>query len=162
MRVYRVLHPRHAETPLDGEGSFRFGGRWSSPGTRVAYTSSTSSLAKIEYLIHSPEDLLPATELRICVIDVPDKTRRRIVDEDTLPSNWRDVPGPVGLQTIGDEWIRKAEEAVLDIPSIHVATGIPERNFLISPQHSDVRWIKVVARLPFLYDARLLRRPRRK
>lgn len=162
MQIYSVLHPRHAEAPLDGEGSFLFGGRWSSRGTRVAYTSGTSSLAKIEYLVHAPEELLPITELLICVIDVPENIRRETVNEVTLPSNWRDIPGPIELQTIGDEWVRKAGAPLLEIPSIHVATGIPERNFLINPQHPDFGAIKITAKLPFSYDARLLRQQKRK
>jgi len=51
-RVYRIVRKLYAKKPVDGEGAFRFGGRWSSPGTRLAYTSQHLSLAMIEYYIH--------------------------------------------------------------------------------------------------------------
>lgn len=33
------LRRPYASNPLNGEGAYRFGGPWSSPGTRLAYTS---------------------------------------------------------------------------------------------------------------------------
>src|ERR1019366_10021914 len=39
IRVYRIVREPYSKSPLDGEGSYRFGGRWSSPGTRLAYTA---------------------------------------------------------------------------------------------------------------------------
>src|SRR2546427_12490373 len=64
-RVYRILRKRYAKTPFDGEGAYRYGGRWASPGIRLAYASEHLSLAMIEYFVHldrddPPPDLLIA------------------------------------------------------------------------------------------------------
>ncbi|MGA2601398.1 MAG: RES domain-containing protein [Bryobacteraceae bacterium] len=69
-RVYRILRKRYARTPFDGEGAFRFGGRWSSPGNRLVYTSERLSLAMIEYYIHIDSDDSPP-ELVVATADVP-------------------------------------------------------------------------------------------
>ena len=47
MRVYRLARLLFAASPFDGEGSYRFGGRWSSPGTRVVYTAEHLSLENL-------------------------------------------------------------------------------------------------------------------
>ena len=59
-KVYRVLRKLYARTPLDGEGAYLYGGRWSSAGTRLAYTSEHQSLAMLEYFVHlDPDDAPP-------------------------------------------------------------------------------------------------------
>jgi RES domain-containing protein len=65
-KVYRVLRKAFARAPFDGEGAYRYGGRWSSVGTRLSYTSEHQSLAMLEYFVHldaddSPDDLVLAT-----------------------------------------------------------------------------------------------------
>ena len=65
-RVFRVLREAYARAPFDGEGAYRYGGRWSNPGTRLVYTSEHQSLAMLEYFVHldpedAPNDLVLAT-----------------------------------------------------------------------------------------------------
>jgi len=56
-RVYRILRKPYSKTAFDGEGAYRFGGRWSSPGVRLAYAAEHLSLAIVEYFVHlDPED----------------------------------------------------------------------------------------------------------
>src|SRR5258706_4412709 len=38
-RVFRILRRPYSKKPLDGEGAYRFGGRWSRPGVWIAYTA---------------------------------------------------------------------------------------------------------------------------
>jgi RES domain-containing protein len=54
MRVFRVAPRERASSPLDGEGSFRYGGRWSNAGTRIAYASTIPELARLEHSLHLP------------------------------------------------------------------------------------------------------------
>ena len=61
-----MLRKAFARAPLDGEGAYLYGGRWSSPGTRLAYTSEHQSLAMLEYFVHleaeeAPPDLVLVT-----------------------------------------------------------------------------------------------------
>src|ERR1017187_3519149 len=57
MDGWRISKLRYADPPaaaFDGEGSRRRGGRWTPPGTRVAYASSSLALATLEYFVSGP------------------------------------------------------------------------------------------------------------
>ena len=98
-----MLRATFARTPFDGEGAYRYGGRWSSMGTRLAYASEHQSLAMLEYFVHldpedSPDDLVLATA------DVPDNLSRERIETTGLPASWRETPAPPELAQIGDEF----------------------------------------------------------
>src|ERR1700733_1524449 len=116
MRVFRVLRAAFARAPFDGEGAYRYGGRWSSPGTRVAYASEHQSLAMLEYFVHlDPEDA--PDDLVLATADVPDSVSRERVPAREMPTHWRETPAPPGLARIGDELVKKAEICLLLVPS---------------------------------------------
>jgi RES domain-containing protein len=160
-RVYRVLRKAYARTPLDGEGAYLFGGRWSSPGTRLVYTSQHQSLAMLEYFVHldaadAPPDLVLVTA------EVPNDLSRQRVAVDDLPSTWRRSPAPAELARIGDEFVRKAANCVLSVPS---ALAPNENNWLLNPQHPGFGRVVVSRIEPLIYDERMVgasRRTRRK
>ena len=149
-RVYRILRKPYADKPLNGEGAFRFGGRWSSPGVRIAYTSEYVSLAMIEYFVHVSVDD-PPRDLVLITAEIPDGTSRRIVKIPDLPPDWRRTPSPPELSAIGDKFALEAKEAILIVPSAIVPL---EANWLINPQHESFRNISVSAVEAFDYDAR--------
>ena len=47
-----MLRKRYGRAPFDGEGAYRYGGRWSSPGIRLSSASEHQSLALL--LAHLP------------------------------------------------------------------------------------------------------------
>jgi len=156
--VFRVLRAAYARNPFDGEGAYRYGGRWSSPGTRLAYTSEHQSLAMLEYFVHldpedSPDDLVLATA------DIPDTLSRERVEAAELPANWRETPAPPELAQIGDEFVRRAENCLLLIPS---ALAAQENNWLINPQHPEFSQITMNPPEPLRYDPRMFRGGRRR
>ncbi len=158
MRVFRVLRAAYARTPFDGEGAYRYGGRWSSPGTRLAYASEHQSLAMLEYFVHldpedSPDDLVLATA------DIPESVPRERIQSTDLPARWRESPAPPALAQIGDEFARKAENCVLVVPS---ALAVMENNWLINPQHPEFGQIRVNPAEPLQYDPRMFRRGARR
>ncbi|MBI5085164.1 MAG: RES family NAD+ phosphorylase [Acidobacteria bacterium] len=115
-RVYRILRKSYAKSPLDGEGSFLCGGRWSSPGTRLAYTAEHQSLAMIEYFVHleledAPKDLVVVT------VEIPDDVSRLRMAPRRLPAHWRQSPAPPAAAAIGDRFVREARAAILIVPS---------------------------------------------
>jgi RES domain-containing protein len=74
-RVFGILRKPYSKKPLDGEGAYRFGGRWSSPGVRIAYTAEHLSLAMLEYFVpFDAED--PPKDLVVVTADVPDNVPR--------------------------------------------------------------------------------------
>jgi RES domain-containing protein len=150
IRVYRLVREPYSKTPLDGEGSFLFGGRWSSPGTRIAYTAEHLSLAMIEYFVHIDAND-PPKDLVVVAADIPDDVSRVVLNPHELPSNWRQVPAPPGLVSIGDSFAAERKSAILVLPSALVPS---ESNWLINPLHSEFAEIKMHPPEPFRYDAR--------
>jgi len=153
MRVFRVLRAAYARAPFDGEGAYRYGGRWSSPRTRVAYASEHQSLAMLEYFVHldpedAPDDLILATA------NVPDKISRARLELKSLPANWRTIPAPPALAKIGDDFIQKAEACLFLVPS---ALANHENNCLINPLHPEFKQITLNAVEPLRYDRRMFK-----
>ena len=155
-RLYRVLRKTFARAPFDGEGAYRYGGRWSSPGTRLSYTSEHQSLAMLEYFVHldvddSPEDLV------LAVAEVPDDLVRERVDTINLPANWRESAAPSVLARLGDEFARREENCLLLVPSVLAPN---ENNCLINPAHTDYKRITVQKVEALSYDPRMFRKQR--
>jgi len=156
-QLYRVLRKAYAGTPLDGEGAYLYGGRWSSEGTRLAYTSEHQSLAMLEYFVHldavdAPPDLVLVTA------EVPDDLRKQRIAVDELPSNWRRSPAPAELARIGDEFVRKSGYCILTVPS---ALAPKEDNWLLNPLHAGFGRVVVSRVEPLIYDERMFGASRR-
>jgi RES domain-containing protein len=149
-RVFRILRKLYSKKPLDGEGAYLFGGRWSSPGVRIAYTSEHLSLAMLEYFVHfDSED--PPKELMVVTADVPDSVPRISVAPKQLPEEWRQAPPPPALAAIGDQFVRRERAAVLIVPS---ALAPSESNWLMNPGHPAFARIRVNPPEPFQYESR--------
>jgi len=88
-----VLRKKYAGTPFDGEGAYRYGGRWSSPGIRLSYTSEHQSLAVLEYFVHLDKDD-PPSDLVLAIGEVPNDLSRKRIDIADLPKNWRAPAAP--------------------------------------------------------------------
>jgi len=160
MNVYRVGYRIYAANPLDGEGSFLFGGRWSSVGTRMAYTSTTLSLAMAEFLAHvNVDDFDPDTApaLSYMTAIIPDESVRTLEQIGVdLPESWSAVPAPASDAVVGDDWLRSGVSLALIVPSVHLPIATPERNILIDPTHRDFE--RVTWTLDeFTFDRRLVR-----
>ena len=104
-RVSRVLRKNYAH-PFDGEGAYRYGGRWSSPGLRLSYRSEHQSLALLEYFVHLDKDDPPA-DLVLAVAEVPDEMSRERIEVSQLAANWRAPTAPLELTRIGDLFCEK-------------------------------------------------------
>jgi len=156
-RVYRVLRAAYARAPFDGEGAYRYGGRWSSPGTRLAYSSEHQSLAMLEYFVHlDPEDA--PDDLVLATAEVPESVSREQVRAKQLPANWRETPAPPELAQTGDEFVKRAKTCLLLVPS---ALAVNENNWLINPQHPEFKQITVNPPEPLRYDPRMFGRGHR-
>jgi len=149
-RVYRIVRKPYSQTPLDGEGTFRYGGRWSSVGTRLAYTSEHLSLAMIEYFVHLDRDDSPK-DLVTVIAEIPDGVLKTSITPSQLPENWRQSPPPAELTGIGDQFVRHAAAAILIVPS---ALATAESNWLVSPRHPEFSGIRVHSVEAFGYDSR--------
>ncbi len=155
-RVYRVLRKAYAQAPFDGEGAYHFGGRWSSPGTRLSYASEHQSLAMLEFFVHLDEDN-PPIDLVLAVAEIPEAIARERLDHRSLPRNWREPAAPSELARFGDEFVRLGKSCLLIVPSV---LAPEEANYLINPLHPEFGSIALLATEPLQYDARLFRNGR--
>lgn len=153
-RVYRVLRKAYARAPFDGEGAYRYGGRWSSPGTRLSYTSEHQSLAMLEYFVHLNQDDSPG-DLVLAIAEVPAGLSRETVAAANLPINWRDSAASPELTQFGDKFVQRGKHCLLLVPSV---LAPHENNCLLNPAHPDYRKIIVRGAEPLHYDPRLFRK----
>ena len=125
MDGWRISKRRYANPPaaaFDGEGSRRRGGRWTPPGARVAYASSSLALAALEYFVNlGPEDA--PSDLVSIRISIPDGVRCERVNISSLPQSWRGVPFPQELWAVGERWLVSASSVCLLVPSAVVTQG---------------------------------------
>ncbi len=149
MHVYRLLRREFAlPDPFSGEGSFLYGGRWSSPGTRLSYASTYRSLAVLEYRAHI-DPAFASQDLVIATLVIPDDVL--IAPTPPLPENWRQTPAPEALREVGDRFVAACEAAAMLVPSVIVPE---ESNVLINPKHPDMG--RVAELVEFQFDSRPL------
>lgn len=152
MIVWRIARKRHQA--LDGEGARLYGGRWSSEGKPIVYTSTTLSLAALEYLVHV-EPLLAPDDLVAIEIDVPvdDHAGARVEPGQFPAGDWRQYPAPEWQAELGDMWADDGTFLWLAVPSVIVPQ---EYNVLINPRHRRMMEAQVVSTRAFSFDKRLL------
>jgi RES domain-containing protein len=71
-----------------------------------------------------------------------------------MPTYWRETPAPSELAQIGDDFVKKAENCLLAVPS---ALAVNENNWLINPGHPEFKKIALRATEPLRYDSRMFR-----
>jgi len=153
--VYRVLRRAYTRNPFDGEGAYRYGGRWSSPGVRLSYSSEHQSLAMLEYFVHLDKDD-PPTDLVLAVAEVPEDVPKESVQMNDLPANWRAGSAPPELTRFGDEFVSAGTSCVPSVLAPH------ENNCLINPAHPEFGRIVVRELEPLNFDERMFeKRPHR-
>lgn len=151
LTAYRICKTKHAATWFDGEGAYRFGGRWNSRGTRLLYTAGSLSLAALEMLVHlNDEEILLAYSYAAAEFD--ENLILSVEDFRSLPENWSDSPPPLEIQRIGDEWAREQASVVLKVPTSILPV---EFNYLINVQHPEFSKVKLGVPQTFNFDERL-------
>ena len=149
--TYRICKTKYASTAFDGEGAFRFGGRWNSRGTRIIYTAGSLALAALEMLVHLDDDSL-LFEYSYISAQIQSDLILKVEDIRLLPKDWSDSPAPIAVQQIGDGWAKSGISAVLEIPTAIIPL---EKNYLLNPLHTDFAKIIVGKPETFKFDNRL-------
>ncbi len=150
LTAWRLVKSRYAATAFDGEGARLFGGRWNSPGTRVAYASDSTALAALEVLTH-----LQSTSVLqhyfLATIHFPERLVETL-DTSMLAESWRSFPSPPENHAIGDRWVSEGRSLVLRVPSAIIPSA---GNYLINPEHAQFKLAVIDRPEPFAFDARL-------
>jgi RES domain-containing protein len=148
MEVYRVCRTKWARD-LNGEGARLFGGRWNRKGTSCIYTSSSRSLAILEFSVNISLDDIPRA-LSIVIIRIPDT--QLLVNTEDLPGNWKDVPAPSSTREFGNTILTGKKHLVFRVPSAVIPQ---EYNYLINPIHPELAQCKVLQVEDLAYDIRI-------
>jgi len=110
--------------------------------THINYTSSSRLPAVLEDL---------PTDRYYVEIEIPDSIQIMELKMEDLPNNWDAKPPSLETQYIGDDFVKSGETAVLKVPS----SIIPQEfNYLINPNHPDIKRIKVISKVPLQFDRR--------
>lgn len=153
MRIFRIEREKYLHQTLQGLGAARATAfRWNSLFTPMVYTSQSRALALLEVAVHlNLHSELPNDRLFV-EIEVPDELPRELLLAHQLPAGWDTRPPLAVSQQIGEDFVRRAEAAVLQVPSYIVPD---EYNFLINPAHPDAKRIRVIGTAPVQFDQRL-------
>jgi len=150
--AWRLVKSRHAAAAFDGEGARLYGGRWNSPGTRVAYASDSIALAALEVLAHLQSTaVLQAYSL--VSLSFPDESVE-LLRTASLPARWRRFPSPSENQAVGDRWVASGRSLILQVPSAIIPSAA---NFLINPSHPEFSKVVIARPERFAFDPRLVR-----
>lgn len=120
----------------------------------MVYTSTSLSLAALEYLVHL-EPLLAPDDLVAMETDLPDDAGlgARVEPSQFPPGAWREYPAPEWQAELGDLWIEDGTFLWLGVPSAIVPE---EHNVLVNPHHARMKDVRVVSMRPFAFDERLM------
>lgn len=154
LTAFRICKTKYVATAFDGEGAFRFGGRWNSRGTRIIYTAGSLALAALEMLVHlQDEEML--FEYSFVTAQFDDELVLSVNEFRPLPPDWSATPAPLKVLQIGDEWAQELASPILEVPT----SVIPlENNYLLNPAHPDFQKIVLGNPANFVFDERLLKK----
>lgn len=116
--AWRIDREVFAATWDTGEGAFRVGGRWNSPGTRAVYCALDPATAIVEVAVHTGFPHLDTVPHVLTELIVADPAAVHVVRPADVPNpNWL-VPGHVspGQQAFGDRLL--TGHAFVVLPSV--------------------------------------------
>ncbi|MFZ1678022.1 MAG: RES family NAD+ phosphorylase, partial [Saprospiraceae bacterium] len=69
--------------------------------------------------------------------------------------DWSSIPHAHSTQQIGDQFVKANKYLVMKVPSV-IVPG--EFNYLINPNHKDMKSVKIKSKEPFNFDKRLFQK----
>lgn len=149
--AWRLETTRHVSTWDTAQGAFLVGGRWSSVGRRVIYTSLDPSTAILEVGVHKGLDTLDTVPHTLLEIAINDPAQVHVVDLAAIPNPQWLQPGVVSAaqQAFGDALL--AMHALVVLPSV---VSSHSWNLLIDVTRA-VKLFKLVRRARLVLDRRL-------
>jgi RES domain-containing protein len=151
MEVYRISRTKWAGD-LSGEGARLYGGRWNRKGTSCLYTSSSRSLAILEFSVNVSLDEIPRS-LSIVTLKLPDQFLEVAMKD--LPGNWKDVPAPGSTRDLGTRLLQEGRHLIIRLPSAVIPQ---EFNYIVNPAHQDLKLCRILSIDDFVYDVRIKNR----
>jgi RES domain-containing protein len=154
MRVWRLSSARRA-AEFNGGYGISNDGRWNTRGRPVTYCSTVPSLAALEMRVHVTDPALLPPQVMVAY-DIPDDITIGRIEVSDLPADW--TMRQTATQAIGDEWLDRAAEVLLFVPSVIVPiASASDRNILINHRAAKVASVKIAETASFTPDPRLFR-----
>ena len=149
--AWRLETTRHVSTWDTGQGAFLVGGRWSSVGRRVIYTSLDPSTAIIEVGVHKGLDTLDVVPHTLLEIAISEPAQVHVVDLAAIPNLHWLQPGVVSAaqQAFGDTLL--ATHPLVVLPSVASSHSWS----LLIDVASAVKLFKLMGSAHFVLDRRL-------
>ena len=146
MLVYRISKNIFSND-LTGTGAGLFGGRWNPKGINLVYTTSSISLATLEYLVHNFH-IMQSHDLCLTKIQIGNSSSIELVNPKKLPKDWNEKSYlPVSTQQIGADFFTNKKHYILKVPSA-IVPG--EFNYLLNPFHPKHTKTKIIEKVsPF-------------
>ncbi len=115
MVAWRLDQARFRANWDDGEGAYRFGGRWNSKGIRAVYCALDPATAILEVAVHMGFGALDTVPHVLTGVTITDATSIRVVDPAAVPNaNWLRPGIPsAGQQAFGDRLLRSHRFVVI-------------------------------------------------
>lgn len=147
MQVFRIALAKYAGKLIaSGRAA-----RWNPNDTEVIYTAGSRSLACLENVVHRNQIGLNQA-FQVMTIEIPDDIRIITADVKKLPTDWIEYQNIPHTQQLGEDWLNDRKSAILKVPSSII---IAEYNYLINPQHTDFKSIKLLKSETFIFDRRI-------
>lgn len=117
IRLWRIDQDRHYKTWNHGEGAFRVGGRWNTPGIRAVYASLDPATACLEVAVHKGFEVLDTSPHYLTCARIITPSKLHVVKPGDVPNpNWLTPVTPSrNQQTHGNDLLRR--HACILIPS---------------------------------------------
>ena len=137
---------------LKGEGGRKAGARWHTAGSRIVYLAESPMAALVETLVHLDVDGEDTPDFyTLLEISVPDRFAIRSLDPPA-GNEWKQELELT--RRMGDTWLASLETPLARVPS---AIAPHTWNYLLNPEHSDAKQIRIVEVIKERFDNRLLR-----
>ena len=150
MIIFRLAIEQYKDD-LSGTGAKLFGGRWNFVGIPVLYTTENIALSALEILVRTDKNLIPP-DYTLLKIDLPESMAVNSISKSKLKKGWQD--DLEYTQFIGSEFIKNNGAPALKVPSAIIEE---EHNFIINPNHSEFRKIKIRSFSKFRFDKRFFK-----
>jgi RES domain-containing protein len=148
--AWRLVRDRHLADWESAEGAFLVGGRWSSAGRRVLYTSLDPATTILEVAVHTGFEVLDQLPHTLLALDVDPAGVEVLWPAEIPDPSWL-RPGMVrpGQQTYGDALLDRHPLAV--VPSV-----VSTRSWSLLIDAPNARGLFALKeREPFMLDPRL-------
>ena len=146
MIVYRITTDKWCRN-LQASGNTA---RWNTKGSFMIYTAGSRALACLENIVHRSGEM-GGKVYKVMLIEIPTSLKIHEIKKTSMHKDWKSLTNFSYCQQKGTQWLKESSTAILRVPSVIIEE---EFNYLVNPQHSQFKKIKLVDVEDFSFDAR--------